>query len=125
MTHNPNGALALCSDLIFRTVKEVRGAKYGSNEVVLVMEDGTEWTFFHEQECCENVQVEEVHGDPSDLVGAELLHAQKNSVSRDADPDLIVDTFYHFRTHKGTVTIRWLGESNGYYSVSVSLYRTQ
>lgn len=28
-------------------------------------------------------------------------------------------TFYEFRSNNGSVTVRWIGESNGYYSEEV------
>jgi hypothetical protein len=30
-------------------------------------------------------------------------------------------TFYRFGTRRGSVTVRWLGHSNGYYSEGVSV----
>jgi hypothetical protein len=82
--------------------------------------------FYHEQNCCESVSIEDVTGDISDLIGSEILMAEEVS---GCTPDDYVEsnyeacewTFYKFATIKGYVDVRWFGTSNGYYSTSVSL----
>ena len=68
----------------------------------------------------------DVVGDLKDLIGNPILLAEK-VVSSDTPEDLDNEpsesftwTFYKLSTIIGSVTIRWLGESNGYYSESVN-----
>jgi hypothetical protein len=82
--------------------------------------------FFHEQDCCETVQICDIAGDLEDLVGSPILRAEEVS-TEDADdpegeyrPESFTWTFYKFETVKGSVTVRWLGESKGYYSEEVT-----
>ena len=83
--------------------------------------------FYHESDCCEDVQVEDVVGDLNDLVGkpldiVEVVHHDSEFNPPDVEPvssDSFTWTFYKFATIKGWVDVRWLGESNGYYSESV------
>ena len=76
-------------------------------------------TLEHFQDCCESVYIEDVIGDPQDMVGATVMVAEERT--EDGSPnDCEMWTFYEFRTTKGDVTFRWNGSSNGYYSVSVS-----
>jgi hypothetical protein len=98
------------------------------DKVVFHCDDGAV-EMYHSQDCCENVDIEDICGDLSDLEGSEILVAEESSNSEDPAPKERewVDysytwTFYTFRTHKGTVTIRWFGTSNGYYSESVNLF---
>jgi hypothetical protein len=86
------------------------------------------FTFYHDQDCCEGVQVEDIVGDLNDLVGKpldiveEVEHVSDFTpagVEPPEDPDSYTWTFYKFATIKGWVDVRWLGESNGYYSESV------
>ena len=98
------------------------------NELRFHMEDGTHYRMYHSQDCCERVYVEDIVGDLDDLVGSPLVRAEERTsdTSEDSDPDAFRDyaymwTFYEFATIKGSVTIRWYGESNGYYSIGVDL----
>ena len=93
----------------------------------LVFQNATEsFVFFHQQDCCENVSIEDVCGDLEDLVGEPLLLAEEVSGEtpvdfNERDYESVTWTFYKFATRKGYVDVRWLGESNGYYSEGVSL----
>lgn len=80
--------------------------------------------FFHQQDCCESVYIQSIDGDLKDLVDAPILIAEEVSSEGYPDPDSeylesFTWTFYKFATVKGHVTVRWLGESNGYYGEEV------
>ena len=93
----------------------------------LVFENATErFVFFHAQDCCEHVDINDICGDLQDLVGEPLFIAEEVHGATEPDEEHYESytyTFYKFATRKGYVDVRWLGESNGYYSESVSLGR--
>ena len=66
----------------------------------------------------EYVTLEEIHGDLSDLVGSPILQAEQVS-SKGDDYQVEEWSFYKLATIKGSVTLRWYGTSNGYYSTDV------
>jgi hypothetical protein len=88
---------------------------------------GQVYVMYHDQDCCESVDIESIVGDFNDLLGTPLLMAEE-AVSDEAPQDAVVEypgesetwTFYKLATVKGYVDIRWYGSSNGYYSESVS-----
>lgn len=87
--------------------------------------DDVSITFYHEQDCCESVRIEDICGDIADLVSSPILSASIETNDTDATgidwPESFLWTFYKFATIKGYVTVRWLGESNGYYSEEVDV----
>lgn len=110
-----------------RVIKEMIGRTFSSvenkgGEELVFTESGTgrSFVFFHIQDCCEHVRIEDICGELSDLAGSPILLAEETSESRDTEYGSETWTFYRFATFGGSVTVRWLGESNGYYSESVS-----
>jgi len=89
--------------------------------------DGCEYVLYHEQDCCETVEIYDVCGDIEDILNSPILLAEKVSsenkpedVNLEYEPDSSTWTFYKLSAINGSITLRWLGESSGYYSEEVS-----
>lgn len=116
--------------LIGKIITEVNHLEQGSDSIVFVCNDGSEYTMYHDQDCCESVYISDVEGDTSDLIGLPVVTAEAVDSSEFPAPagdyvDSYTWTFYRLATTKGFVVIRWLGESNGYYSESVDFAKTR
>lgn len=83
--------------------------------------------FYHEQDCCERVTLEDGGDELLDIVGKVIMAVEEVSSDgveppqREWPPDSYTWTFYRIITSGDDVTLRWFGESNGYYSESVSV----
>ena len=111
---------ASVSDLVGKIVADII-INPDKTEMLLIIEGEGEYEiykFYHDQDCCEHVSLYDVNGDLDDLIDEVILQAEE--VSRTAEDNEVSEsgnwTFYKFATKKGYVTLRWLGESNGYYS---------
>ena len=99
------------------------------DSIIFVTKDGEIYKSYHEQDCCESVYIDDINGDINALLNSEILQAEEATNNDDiinglpSYPDSFTWTFYKLATIKGYVTIRWLGESNGYYSESVDFVK--
>lgn len=80
--------------------------------LTIVTACGRTFEFSHDQDCCEDVYIESIVGDLSDLVGTPLLLA--GEITGDTPSDSEADpqesytwTFYKFATNKGYVDVCW------------------
>jgi hypothetical protein len=111
------------SDMIGVTFTDV---EHDDFELMFYCAEGV-FRFTHHQDCCEHVAIQDITGDIKDLIGEPLLLAEESTGETPADIVYEEDygshtwTFYKFATRKGYVDVRWLGESNGFYSESVDL----
>lgn len=109
-------------NLDFKTLTGKTFSRVGkdSETVKFHCNDGSFYILKHHQDCCEHVWLEDVCGDLSDLENSPILVAHE-ATSDNKEYDYGMWTFYHISTHKGSVTLRFCGTSNGYYSVGVEL----
>lgn len=92
-------------------------------------ECGRTFRMFHEQDCCETVYLNDCGGcSIEDVVGDTILHAETASTQGDEVMQKFFSeggerhlwTFYKISTVFTSLTLRWLGSSNGYYAEDVS-----
>lgn len=109
-------------DIAGATIVAIEGAEVSSEQIRFRLQDGRVAVLYHEQDCCETVAVEDVVGDITDLIGEPLLGVveSSNQEGEEDDDNSHTWTFYRMHTIRGSVVIRWLGTSNGYYSERVS-----
>jgi hypothetical protein len=99
-------------------------------EIIFDFSNGYTAIFYHEEDCCEYVAIDDICGDFDDLVGHPILVAEErihNGEKHDSeeppkdewDVGTSTWTFYCFRSVGGSVDVRWHGTSNGYYSEAV------
>lgn len=105
---------------------KVIGLKPGSGCVSFFCKDGTIIDMFHDQDCCEIVEIESVDSyDNNDDIYTNCDWCIIEEVSNvDKEPMEYNEgsytwTFYNVKTNRGYDTIRWFGTSNGYYSERV------
>lgn len=114
--------------MILSKIDVIRECQDEDDKIIFTLSNGDKYKLYHYQDCCEDVRIEDICGDINDLVGVPILQADESS-NEDVNPDGVsvpkwqddsfTWTFYKLGTIKGDVTIRWYGESNGYYGESV------
>jgi hypothetical protein len=119
-------------EFVGKVFSEIRTVADNHNDdivqILLKATDGTEYVMDHQQDCCEYVYVEDVAGgELKDIVGDEILFAEEvtNSGVESEYGDSYTWTFYKLSTNRVSLTIRWYGSSNGYYSEAVDITRLE
>lgn len=119
--------IAQFNGMVFETITKIVGLEEDSELVEIHTASGDVHEFYHEQDCCEDVRLNDFEGDAEDLVGALITEAFEitdydETCEEEGGDESYTWTFYKIQTTKGELWMRWLGESNGYYSEEVTYY---
>lgn len=90
------------------------------DEIHFVTEEGN-YILSHVPDCCESVNLVDIAGNLSDLVGLPVLNAEESFKEGGNCNESQTWSFYRITTFAGTVVIQFHGESNGYYNETATL----
>ena len=96
------------------------------DEITFTDSEGVKYLMYHEQDCCEEVNIEDICGDINNLLNTPIVLAEEVTDTgklEDSSDYSCTWTFYKLATINGYVTIRWYGVSNGYYSETVDMVK--
>lgn len=103
--------------MVGKTIIEVDDSNAYNAEIKFICSDGSVFKTVHHQSCCENVYFSDSDNPLNLLVGEKIVAAYY------IEQDILgleygtgTYTFYTLATQKVSVTMRFIGESNGYYS---------
>ena len=111
-----------------KTIQEIRGCKKHSDEVTIKFTDGSCLKFYHRQDCCESVLLEDFDTEPEYLINTNIISIEER-ISRSGEginplndwDESYTWSFYVIKTSSSTMVLRWYGESNGWYSETVDI----
>jgi hypothetical protein len=131
---NTYNASAQPAALIGQTFHTVRRWDNDPTDTISFYSETATFHLYHAQECCENVFISDICGELSDLQGSPIVRCEIRS-SDGESPNGPIEyghydetalcgtwTFIEIATNKGSVTIRFFGASNGYYSETAEFF---
>lgn len=113
------------TELIGKTIQHIEYNSILAEEIKFIISEEEKYRMYHDQSCCEQVNVEDIVGELDWLIGSPILRAEERTNHNEDDDISSTWTYYEIATLKGSVTIRWYGTSNCYYSESVNFERME
>ena len=109
-------------NLVGEVIVAIDGAVVGSGKITIKTKSGRTFVMHHEQDCCEDVSVQVVHGNVQDLIGKGVSRVEEKIIEGYPSRESATKTIFAIYSASAwsALVIEWLGESNGYYSESVS-----
>ncbi len=104
--------------------KKVIGIYYDEENFQILTDDGV-YAFYHEQDCCESVNLTQVDGISDKIIGSRIVIAEVVTDEKSVAGGSVTWSFYKIGTNKGMIDFRWQGESNGYYAETVDLIKIE
>lgn len=118
------------TELKGKVITSIDGLSKGSESARFICSDGSMYRLHYYQDCCARCDIEDIFGDVADLLKTEILqaelvqsHENPEGVKTEEYQESFTWSFYKLATIKGSVTIRWYGSSNGYYSETATFER--